>query len=250
MKKIAIVILSIFWLAFFATNFADASGCFHDALNKDAHYEKIKSGVRVRNVACMYGSDVMTTIGGGTIVKVIAYNPYRKQIEMADGRVGWIGSQFAERTNQTATIPCSGIIPGDYCDTTNLARCPIPSPQWVDPDRTTRVAPAPYNCSTSPVQTTEPISTSTYKPPVSKVIQVTDSIKPKLDTMANNVITKVNSKYGSNTDSKITHYKTLVKVLQSIQSSSEQLQDLVGYLITKFEETLAMLELENLLNIN
>ena len=250
MKKIAIVILSIFWLAFFATNFADASGCFHDALNKDAHYEKIKSGVRVRNVACMYGSDVMATIGGGTIVKVIAYNPYRKQIEMTDGRVGWIGSQFAERTNQTATIPCSGIIPGDYCDTTNLARCPIPSPQGVEPERTTRVAPAPYNCSTSPVQTPDPTPTPTYTPPVSKVIPVTDSLKPKLDMMASNVVYKVDTKYGSNTDGKITHYKTLIKVLKNIQSSSEELQDLVWYLITKFEETLAMLELENLLDVN
>jgi hypothetical protein len=53
MKKIAIIILSVFGLSLFAINFADASGCFHDALDLDAHYEKITSGVRVRNVACM-----------------------------------------------------------------------------------------------------------------------------------------------------------------------------------------------------
>ena len=88
-------------------SFVDASGCFHDALTKDAHYEVITSGVRVRTVSCMYGSDVITTLGAGTVVRVIAYNPYWKQIEMADGRAGWIGANFATRTNQTANIPCS-----------------------------------------------------------------------------------------------------------------------------------------------
>lgn len=129
MKKIAAIILTVFGLSFFTMNVVDASGCFHDALNTDAHYEEIKSGVRVRNVACMYGSDVITTIGGGTIVKVIAYNHYWKQIELPDGRAGWIGADFAQRTSRTASIPCSGVTPGDYCDTTNLARCPNPSPQ-------------------------------------------------------------------------------------------------------------------------
>jgi len=106
-----------------------ASGCFHDALSTDAHYEKIVKGANVRNVACMYGSQVMTTLSQGTIVRVISYNQYRKQIELADGRAGRIGTNFAERTTSTASIPCSGVTPADYCDTTNLARCPEPSPQ-------------------------------------------------------------------------------------------------------------------------
>lgn len=111
-----------------------------------------------------------------------------------------------------------------------------------------RTAPAPYQCSSAPIQNTEP--TTTYTPPVSKTIAVTDTLKPKLDAMAERVIAQVDNKYGTNTSAKIVHYKALIPVLQSIQSSSEELKDLVAYLIGRFEETLALLELENLLQIN
>jgi hypothetical protein len=189
----------------------------------------------------------MATLPGGTIVRVIAYNQYWKQVELADGRVGWIGAGFAERTTQTATIPCSGIVPGDYCDTTDFARCPNPSPEGIEPTRYTRIAPI-YSCSTQAV--TVPTTNTTSTPPKSSTIQVTESLKPKLDSMVATVDTKVQAKYGDNLDAKIIHYKALVVALTSIQKSAPKLADLIGYLGAKFEEKLAMLELEKVLQVN
>lgn len=249
MKKFLLSILALAWIFFLWSSVVSASGCFHDALNKDAHYETITSWVRVRTVACMYGSDVITTLGWGTIVKVIAYNWYWKQIEMTDGRAGWIGSNFATRTNQTANIPCSGIIPGDYCHTIDRALCPNPSAQWVEPTRYTRATPAVYQCSSyvTPEPTPEPV---VYTPPTPPVIAVSDSMKPKLDMMTNSVATKINNKYGTNLDGKLSYYKTLVAALTSIKKSAPNLANLIDYLVTNFEEKIALIKLESVLNID
>jgi len=67
--------------------------------------------------------------------------------------------------------------------------------------------------------------------------------------MVASVVTKVDAKYSDNITMKITHYKTLISVLQQIQKTSTQLKDLIGYLVTKFEEVLAMAELEKVLQV-
>jgi len=248
MKKFWILAGIFFFLSLWAVS---ACGCFHDSINVVNKAGYITRWAYVYNVACyQWWQTKIWTLSKGTKVRIIWQSAYTK-IVMPNGKVGRVGNDRVAESSDRSGVPAfpTNHKVDSYCDTTNPSKCPVPIPpgvpitQWTYNNDAGVSTPAPVD----PTPTPKPII---YKPPVSKVIPVTDSLKPKLDMMANNVVTKVDSKYGSNTDGKISHYKTLISALTSIQSSSEQLQDLVWYLITKFEETLSLLELENLLNVN
>ncbi|NOZ44370.1 MAG: hypothetical protein GXP45_04490 [bacterium] len=89
-----------------------------------------------------------------------------------------------------------------------------------------------------------------HKPPMPTIIPVTDSMKSKLNTMSSNVNMKIDAKYGSNTSAKLTHYQTLISALQGIKNKLPTLADLIDYLISNFEEQLALLQLQDVLNVN
>jgi hypothetical protein len=80
-------------------------------------------------------------------------------------------------------------------------------------------------------------------------IQVTDALKPKLDNMVETVSQKVDIKYGVDEAAKLQHYKALIPVLNTIKKSAPKLAAFIDYLVVKFEEKVALMELEQLLNL-
>jgi len=245
MKRFWFLAGIFFFLSLWAVS---ACGCFHDTINVVNKAGYITRWAYVYNVACYQGGQTkIATLPKWTKVRIIWQSAYTK-IVMPDGKVGRVGNDRVAESSDRSGVPAfpANHKVDSYCDTTNPSKCPVPIPPGVPITQWT------YNndAGVSTPTPTDPTPTPTYKPPVSKVIPVTDSLKPKLDMMANNVVSKVDVKYGGNMNGKISHYKNLLLALKSIQSSSEQLQDLVGYLITKFEETLSLLELENLLDVN
>lgn len=72
---------------------ARAGDCYVDPVIEYSGNGTIKSGVFMRDQACMEGSTVLTTLSAGSSVKVIGYTDGWYRVEWNGGR-GWIGQQF------------------------------------------------------------------------------------------------------------------------------------------------------------
>lgn len=96
--------LSVFSLLFAMVPAASAGGCYVDPVYQYSGKGTIKSGVFLRDHACMDGSTVLTTLAGGASVDVIGFTDGWYRIAWNGGR-GWIGMQFldndAQRTDTT-----------------------------------------------------------------------------------------------------------------------------------------------------
>jgi len=72
---------------------ASAGDCFVDPVIEYDGSGTIKSGVFMRDHACMEGSTVLTTLSAGASVSVVGYTDGWYRVEYNGGR-GWIGQQF------------------------------------------------------------------------------------------------------------------------------------------------------------
>ena len=61
----------------------------------------ITTGARVRDIPCMEGSEVLTTVPVGEVVHVIAETDGWYKIEKKDGTIGWSGQWLMEPTDQS-----------------------------------------------------------------------------------------------------------------------------------------------------
>lgn len=246
MKKILASFLSL-TMILSTIGAVSASGCFHDHINEVSKAGYITQGANVRNIACMYGSDVIATLGKGTKVLIIGQTAWTK-IVMPDGKVGRVGNNFVTETNDRSSVP--GFPAGheiqDYCDTTNLVRCPNPSPQGVTPTRYYKADPS-YGTYTPPV-TTPPTTTYTTNT-VSATMPLSDSVKVTLDGMLNKFFTKAETKYSS-LNARIAAYQSVTAVLESLSQQYSSMSQLVDYLKVKIEEEIAILEIQNVLNLD
>lgn len=81
-----------------------AGGCYVDPVHEYSGSGSIKSGVFMRDHACMEGSNILTTLSAGTVVDVVGFTDGWYRVEVNGGR-GWIGMQFlnnsASRTGYT-----------------------------------------------------------------------------------------------------------------------------------------------------
>jgi len=96
MKKLFLIILI---LLFFAP-LTYASDCFSDPIYDRNWNAVITTGMRVRDVACMEGSSVVTTVPVGEVVKVIAETDGWYKVQTKDGVVGWSGQWLLEQTDK------------------------------------------------------------------------------------------------------------------------------------------------------
>ncbi|NIA01950.1 MAG: SH3 domain-containing protein [Nitrospirae bacterium] len=80
-----------------------AGDCFKDPIyNRDWNAE-VTTGAFVRDVACMEGSEVLTTLPVGTIAHVIGETDGWYKIETPDGTIGWVGQWLVEQTSKSFT---------------------------------------------------------------------------------------------------------------------------------------------------
>ena len=96
MKKL---LLSFFVVALFAPA-TFASDCFQDPIYERDWNGEVTTGMYVRDVACMEGSTVITTVPVGEVVHVIAETDGWYKVETSDGIVGWSGQWLLTQTNK------------------------------------------------------------------------------------------------------------------------------------------------------
>jgi len=77
-----------------------AEGCFKDPIYDRDWNAEVTTGAFVRDVECMEGSVVLTTLPVGTVVHVIAETDGWYKIETSDGIVGWVGQWLIAQTSK------------------------------------------------------------------------------------------------------------------------------------------------------
>jgi hypothetical protein len=79
--------------------------CFKDPIYDRDWNAEVTTGVFVRDVACMEGSEVLTTLPVGEVIHVIAETDGWYKIERNDGTIGWVGQWLVAPTSKAfATI--------------------------------------------------------------------------------------------------------------------------------------------------
>lgn len=96
-----LLIFTVLMSAFFAVSTAYAGDCFSDPIYDRDWNAEVTTGAFVRDVACMEGSVVMTTLSVGEVVHVIAETDGWYQIERSDGTTGWVGQWLIEATSKS-----------------------------------------------------------------------------------------------------------------------------------------------------
>ncbi|GAG46693.1 unnamed protein product, partial [marine sediment metagenome] len=80
-----------------------AGDCFRDPIYDRDWNAEVTTGAFVRDVACMEGSEIMTTLPVGTIIHVIGETDGWYKIETPDGQIGWVGQWLIEETSKSLT---------------------------------------------------------------------------------------------------------------------------------------------------
>jgi uncharacterized protein YgiM (DUF1202 family) len=100
MKKLFGIVMVLAVLATIAKP-AHAGDCFGDPIYDKDFSAVAKIGARVRDVACMEGSAVLTTVNAGTSVSVIGETDGWYKVKLADGTIGWIGATLLRKVDGT-----------------------------------------------------------------------------------------------------------------------------------------------------
>ena len=95
--------ISILFALLFAVPIAFAGDCFQDPIYDRDWNGVVTTGMRVRDVACMEGSAILTTVPVGEVVHVIAETDGWYKVETKSGVIGWSGQWLLEPTNQSFT---------------------------------------------------------------------------------------------------------------------------------------------------
>jgi len=85
-----VFILSFITLVFLVQT-ARAGDCMQDPVYEKDWNAEVTTGARLRDIPCMEGSVVLTTIPVGEIIHVIAVTDGWYKIETSKGTVGWVG---------------------------------------------------------------------------------------------------------------------------------------------------------------
>jgi len=79
-----------------------ASDCFADPIIEHNWTGTVTTGARVRDVACMDGSTVLTTLPVGTSVSLTGETDGWWKVKLADGTEGWVGATLIAKDEVTA----------------------------------------------------------------------------------------------------------------------------------------------------
>ena len=96
MKRILLPLIVLF--AFSLS--AQAGDCMRDPVYDRDWNAVITTGARVRDIPCMEGSEILTTVPVGEVIHVIAETDGWYKIERKDGIIGWSGQWLMEPTDQ------------------------------------------------------------------------------------------------------------------------------------------------------
>lgn len=105
MRKIIALFVTAAPLLTLMPQAAFAGDCFQDPIYDHDWTATVTTGARVRDVACMEGSTVLTTLGVGTKVALIAETDGWYKVKTNDGKTGWVGQQLVNVTQSHYDAP-------------------------------------------------------------------------------------------------------------------------------------------------
>ncbi len=244
MKKIFWILLW-FWLIF---GMVSASGCFHDTIHSVNKAGVITRWANIRNVACMYGSDlVWSALPVWTKVRIIWQTAWTK-IVTPDWRIGWVWNNFVSETNDWANVPeyPANHNVKDYCDTTKLNRCPNPSPQWAEPTWYYRTAPIYTNSVPTVTPTTYTAPTSTVT--TTSTVALSSAIKGSVDSLVDTLMDRLEDKMWDDSSAKKDFLNVLISKIAKTKVSYK-VKPIITYLVEQLEEKATMFYIDSLLDI-
>lgn len=105
MKNISILLLILLSipLLMVAPPVTRAGDCFQDPIYERNWNAEVTTGARVRNVACMEGSEVVATLPVGEVVTVIAETDGWYKIRRGNGTEGWVGTWLLTATDKAVS---------------------------------------------------------------------------------------------------------------------------------------------------
>jgi len=218
MKKLVLSLLTLFAIGFWSTL---AEWCFHDAINVVNKAWYITQWARIRNLACMDGSAVMTTLKAGTKVRIIWQTAWTK-IVLPDGQIWRVWNSFVKEDSSWSWVPelNSNHVIDSYCDTTNLSRCPYPSAPGVIPDFYYT------DTTTNTNNNTNTTTTTTTTVPLNTAI---------LDEIVNQFLEKLNERYWDDEELKTTKINNTIIALNSLKYQYSKLAASVDYIVQKLK---------------
>ncbi len=241
MRKLLVFLVWV-WFLF---SFVSASWCFHDSIHVVNKAWTISRWANVRNVACMYGSTKIWTLAAGTKVRIIWQTAWTK-IVMPDGKVGRVGNNFVSESNDWSGVPAfpSNHNVNDYCDTTNLAHCPNPSPKWATPTWYYRTAPTYTNSVPTVTPTTYTAPTTT----VTSTVNLSRAMKWAVDGLVTTLMERLQDKMWDDSSAKREFLDVLTSKIAKTRVSYK-VKPIITYLVQQLEEKATMFYIDSLLDI-
>lgn len=230
-KKIFVSIIFV-WLIF---NFVSGEGCFHDYINPVSKAWVITRWANVRNVACMLWSEVIGTLSAGTKVRIIWESAWT-EIVMPDGKVGWVWNNFITSSNDNSLVPAypNAYNSQSYCDTTNLYRCPNPSPL--------NVAPTRYYLNDLPVWNTTTVTTNT-----TTTSTINNAMKTAIESLVWTLMDNLDKKIGDDSSAKKEFLEVLVNKISKTKVSTK-VKSIIEYLLEQLENQITLLYIDSLID--
>lgn len=109
MRKTIALFLTAAPLLAMAPQTAFAGACFEDPIYDRDWTATVTTGARVRDVACMEGSSVLTTLAVGSKVALIGETDGWYKVKTSDGKVGWVGQQLVSVSQSHYDAPSTPV---------------------------------------------------------------------------------------------------------------------------------------------
>lgn len=84
------------------SNKAEFGDCHADPIYQKEFVGQTTLGSRIRSIACMNGSKVLTVLPANTKIKVIAQTDGWYKVKTTNGNIGWVGSWLIKKTSDTS----------------------------------------------------------------------------------------------------------------------------------------------------
>jgi len=102
-KKLFLGLALLAMMALIMPASVSASGCYHDPIYERNWHGHVDTSAYVRNNPCMEGTEILTTVVKGSVIKIIAETDGWYKVKLSDGTIGWVGARLMSVTDKPLT---------------------------------------------------------------------------------------------------------------------------------------------------
>ncbi len=103
-KKIFLGLAILAMVAVMApTNALAGEGCYHDPIYDRSWHGYVDISAFVRNKPCMEGTEILTTVPKGSVIKIIGETDGWYKVKLSNGTIGWVGARLMSKTDKPLT---------------------------------------------------------------------------------------------------------------------------------------------------